>query len=88
MSSNLVNVTSLGQIKSLPNYANGVVVIDFFAPWSDISRELDVVFSTLASQHPGITFAKVRPCFLLLFKIWNRVASACVVERDGFKPRN
>lgn len=64
MSSNLVEVKSLGQLKALPGYASGVVVIDFYAPWSDISRELDVVFSTLASQNPGITFAKVCPIIL------------------------
>jgi thioredoxin-like negative regulator of GroEL len=60
-SSKLLNVTSLAQLKALPQYSSGVVVIDFFAPWSDISKELDVVAETLAAQHSGITFVKVRP---------------------------
>lgn len=60
MASNLVTVTSLAQLKALPAFSTGVVVIDFYAPWSDISKELDVIVATLASQHANITFAKVR----------------------------
>lgn len=61
MSANVVEVKSLDQLRKLPAYADGLVVINFYAPWSDLSKELAPVVSTLAAQHSSITFAKV--CF-------------------------
>lgn len=59
-STHVVSVKSVAQLKALPRYATGAVVINFYAPWSDLSKQLDVVFATLAGQQTGITFASVR----------------------------
>lgn len=60
MASNMVKVDTLAKLKALPRYNVGAVVINFYAPWSDLSKQLDTVFATLAAAQPGITFVSVR----------------------------
>jgi thiol-disulfide isomerase/thioredoxin len=56
----VLEVKSLQQLTSIPEYTTGLLVVNFWAAWSEPSKQMNTVLEQLAKQYPQIKFAQVR----------------------------
>jgi len=54
-------ITNGAELVALNEYRKGLIVLNFWAQWSEPSKALNTVFEQLAQQHnaPGVRFASV-----------------------------
>eukprot|EP01127_Copromyxa_protea_P004527 TRINITY_DN14384_c0_g1_i1.p1 TRINITY_DN14384_c0_g1~~TRINITY_DN14384_c0_g1_i1.p1 ORF type:complete len:221 (-),score=57.01 TRINITY_DN14384_c0_g1_i1:263-925(-) len=55
----LTSINSSGELKALPAFNNGLLVISFWAPWSQPSVQTNNIMLQLQNQHKNITFVQV-----------------------------
>jgi len=55
-----MDITSLEQFTSLPEFTHGLLVVSFWATWSKPSLQMNAVVDQLQKQYPTLKFIKVQ----------------------------